>query len=136
VDEGGIGVWSVTAAGEDVEDRDRVTSSEPVGDGDRKRKSRVVAMRRENEDLQVRLQTASLLFYWEMVAGLGPVGDEGVAILKLDAFFHRLPDELVDLKGEARRKAIGEHPLDELARVESHVVGGALRAWRLNKRRA
>ena len=55
VDEGGVGVGSVTAAGEDVEDGDGVARGEPVGDGDREREGCVVAVRREDEDLQVRL---------------------------------------------------------------------------------
>ena len=53
VDEGCVGVWSVTAAGEDVEDGDDVTRCEPVGDGDGERKGCVVAVRGKNEDLQV-----------------------------------------------------------------------------------
>ena len=52
---------------------------------------------------------------------------------RLDAFLHRLPDELVDLEGEARGKAVGEHPLDELAGIEGHVVGGALGAGGLDE---
>src|SRR5271170_8280544 len=55
---------------------------------------------------------------------------------RLDALLHRLPDELVDLQREARGEAVGEHPLDELARIEGHVVGGALRAWGLDERGA
>jgi len=35
VDEGGVGVGGVAAAGEDVEDGDGVAGSKPVGDGDR-----------------------------------------------------------------------------------------------------
>jgi hypothetical protein len=52
VDEGGVGVWGVTAAGEDVEEGDGVARFEPVGDGDRKGKGCVVAVRGEDEDLQ------------------------------------------------------------------------------------
>ena len=55
VDEGSVGVGGVAAAGEDVEDGDGVARGEPVGDGDRERKGCVVAVRREDEDLQVRL---------------------------------------------------------------------------------
>jgi hypothetical protein len=55
VDEGRVGVWCVAAAGEDIEDADGVVRGEPVGDGDRERKRCVVAVRREDEDLQVRL---------------------------------------------------------------------------------
>ena len=55
VDEGGVGVGGVAAAGEDVEDGDGVARGEPVGDGDREREGCVVAVRREDEDLQVRL---------------------------------------------------------------------------------
>jgi hypothetical protein len=71
VDEGGVGVWSVAAARKDVEDGNGVARGEPFGDGDREREGCVVAVRREDEDLQVRLQTASLLFYGEVVARLG-----------------------------------------------------------------
>ncbi len=56
VDEAGVRVRGVAAAGEDVEDSDDVARGEPVGDGDRERKGCVVAVRREDEDLQVRLQ--------------------------------------------------------------------------------
>ena len=56
VDEAGVRVRGVAAAGEDVEDGDSVARREPVGDGDRERKGCVVAVRREDEDLQVRLQ--------------------------------------------------------------------------------
>jgi hypothetical protein len=45
--------------------------------------------------------------------------------LTLDALFHWLPDELVDLEGEAGVDAIGHHPFDECAWVEGGVVGGA-----------
>jgi hypothetical protein len=55
VDEGCVGVGGVAAASEDVEDGDSVARGEPVGDGDRERKGCVVAVRREDEDLQVRL---------------------------------------------------------------------------------
>jgi hypothetical protein len=55
VDEGCVGVGGVAAAGEDVEDGDGVARGEPVGDGDRERKGCVVAVRGEDEDLQVRL---------------------------------------------------------------------------------
>ena len=47
--------------------------------------------------------------------------------VSLDALLHRLPDELVDLEGEAGGEAVGKHPVDELARVEGDVVGGAER---------
>jgi hypothetical protein len=52
VDEGGVGVGGVAAAGEDVEDGDGVARGEPVGDRDRERKGCVVAVRGEDEDLQ------------------------------------------------------------------------------------
>jgi hypothetical protein len=52
VDEAGVGVWGVTAAGEDVEDGDGVARREPVGNRDRERKGCVVAVRGEDEDLQ------------------------------------------------------------------------------------
>jgi hypothetical protein len=52
VDEAGVGVGSVAAAGEDVEDGDSVARGEPVCDGDREGKRCVVAMRGEDEDLQ------------------------------------------------------------------------------------
>jgi hypothetical protein len=52
VDEGGVGVGGVAAAGEDVEDSNGVARGEPVGDGDRERKGCVVAVRGEYEDLQ------------------------------------------------------------------------------------
>jgi len=55
VDEGGVGVRGVAAAGEDVEDGDGVARCEPVGNGDGEREGCVVAMRGEDEDLQVRL---------------------------------------------------------------------------------
>jgi hypothetical protein len=53
MNEAGVGVGSIAAAGEDVEDGDGVACGEPVGDGDRERKSCVVAVRGEDEDLQV-----------------------------------------------------------------------------------
>src|SRR5258707_15385258 len=55
VDEGGVGVGSVAAASEYVEDGDYVARGEPIGDGDRERKGCVVAVRGEDKDLQVRL---------------------------------------------------------------------------------
>jgi len=42
----------------------------------------------------------------------------------------------VDLERETRGEAVGEHPVDELARVEGHVVGGALRAGSFGEGRA
>ncbi len=39
----------------------------------------------------------------------------------------------MDLEREARGEAVGEHPLDELARVEDHVIGGALWTGDLNE---
>ena len=67
VDEGGVGVGGVAAASEDVEDGDGVARGEPVGDGDRKRKGCVVAVRGEDEDLQVRLLQVD--FIYECPAG-------------------------------------------------------------------
>jgi hypothetical protein len=55
VDEVGVGVGGIAAAGEDVEDGNGVARCEPVGDGNRERKGCVVAVRGEDEDLQVRL---------------------------------------------------------------------------------
>ena len=55
VNEIGVGVGGVAAASEDVEDGDGVARCEPVGNGDRERKGCVVAVRGEDEDLQVRL---------------------------------------------------------------------------------
>ena len=55
VDETGVGVRRVTAACVDVEDSDGVARGEPVGNGDRERKGRVVAVRGEDENLQVGL---------------------------------------------------------------------------------
>jgi hypothetical protein len=52
VDEGGVRVRGVAAAGEDVEEDDGVARFEPVGDGDRKGKRCIVAVRGEDEDLQ------------------------------------------------------------------------------------
>jgi hypothetical protein len=52
VDEGGVGVGGVAAAGEDVEEGDGVARLEPVGDGDRKGKRCVVTVGGEDEDLQ------------------------------------------------------------------------------------
>ena len=43
----------------------------------------------------------------------------------LDALLAGLPDVLVDLEAEPRGEAVGQHPLDEEARVEGGVVGGA-----------
>ena len=43
----------------------------------------------------------------------------------LNALFHGLPDELVDLEGEAGGDAVGHHPFDEGAGVEGGIVGGA-----------
>ena len=51
----------------------------------------------------------------------------------LDALLHGFPDELVDLEGESRGQAVGEHPFDELARVERHVIGSALGAGGLDE---
>jgi hypothetical protein len=52
VDEGGVGVGCVTAAGEDVEEGDGVAGVEPVGNGEREGEGCVVAVRGEDEDLQ------------------------------------------------------------------------------------
>ena len=52
---------------------------------------------------------------------------------ELDAFFHGFPYEFVDLEGEASGQAVGEHPVDEFAGVEGHVVGGALGAGGLGE---
>ena len=52
MDEGGVGVGSMTTAREDIQDGDGVARGEPVGDGDRERKGCVVAVRGEYEDLQ------------------------------------------------------------------------------------
>ena len=54
----------------------------------------------------------------------------------LDALLHGLPDELVDLEGEAGVDAVGHHPLDEGAGVEGGVVGGAEGAGRFVEGRA
>jgi hypothetical protein len=67
VDEGGVGVRGIAATGEDVEDCDGVARGEPVGNGDRERKGCVVAVRREDEDLQVRLLQDD--FIYECPAG-------------------------------------------------------------------
>jgi len=53
MDEASIGVWGVAAAREDIKDGDVVARSEPVCDGDRERKGCVVAVRGEDDDLQV-----------------------------------------------------------------------------------
>jgi hypothetical protein len=53
VDEGGVGVGGEAAAGEDVEESDGVASGEPVGDGEREGEGCVVAVRGEDENLQV-----------------------------------------------------------------------------------
>jgi hypothetical protein len=55
MDEVGVGVGGVAAAGEDVEDGNGVARGEPVDDGDRERKGCVVAVRGEDENLQVLL---------------------------------------------------------------------------------
>ena len=55
VNEGCVGEGGVTAAGEDVEEGNGVPRGEPVGDGDGERKGCVVAVRGEDENLQVRL---------------------------------------------------------------------------------
>jgi hypothetical protein len=68
VDEGGIGIGGVAAAGEDVEDGDGVARREPVGDGDGERKGCVVAVRGEDEDLQV------LLLWMILYTGVLPDG--------------------------------------------------------------
>jgi hypothetical protein len=52
VDEAGVGVGSVTTAGEDIQDGDGVARGEPVGDGDGKGKRCVVTVGGEDEDLQ------------------------------------------------------------------------------------
>jgi hypothetical protein len=67
VDEGGVGVGGVAAASEDVEDGNGVARDEPVGDGDRERKGCVVAVRGEDEDLQVGLLRDD--FIYECPAG-------------------------------------------------------------------
>jgi len=54
VDEGGVGVGGVAAAGEDVEEGDSVAGVQPVGDGEREGEGCVVAVRGEDEDLQMR----------------------------------------------------------------------------------
>jgi hypothetical protein len=53
MDEAGVGVRGVAAAGEDIEDGDGMARGEPIGNGDREREGRVAAVRREDEDLQV-----------------------------------------------------------------------------------
>ena len=58
VDEGGVGVGSEAAAGEDVEKSDGVAGGEPVGDGEREGEGCVVAVRGQDEDLQVVAPTA------------------------------------------------------------------------------
>jgi hypothetical protein len=67
VDEGGVGIGGVSAAGEDVEDGNGVACREPVDDGDGERKGCVVAVRGEDEDLQVRLLQDD--FIYECPAG-------------------------------------------------------------------
>ena len=62
VDEGGVGVRGIAAASEDVEDGDGVACGEPVGDRDGERKGCVVAMRGEDEDLQVWLLQDDFIF--------------------------------------------------------------------------
>ena len=52
VDEVGVGVRSEAAASEDVDQNDGVAFGEPVVDGERKGEGCVVAVRREDEDLQ------------------------------------------------------------------------------------
>ena len=54
----------------------------------------------------------------------------------LDALLQRLPDELVNLQGEAGVDAVRQHPVDEGAGVEGGVVGGAERAGSFGERRA
>lgn len=78
MDEGGVGVGGVAAAGEDVEYGNRVARGEPVGDGDREREGCIVAVRGENKDLQVAAPGGTPLFYGEVVSGLRPVGDKRV----------------------------------------------------------
>ena len=75
MDEACVGVWCVAAAGKDVEDTNGVTRGEPVGDGDRERKRCVVAVRREDEDLQVRLLQND--FIDECPAGRAPCARGG-----------------------------------------------------------
>ena len=53
VNEGSVGEGGVTAAREHVEDGDGVARGEPTGDCDHERKGCIVAVRGENEDLQV-----------------------------------------------------------------------------------
>jgi hypothetical protein len=52
MDETRIRVWGVAAARKDIEDGDGVARNEPTGDGDGERKGRVIAVRREEENLQ------------------------------------------------------------------------------------
>jgi hypothetical protein len=55
VDEIGVGVGGVEAAGEDVEQGDGVAGGEPGFDGESEREGCVVAVRGEDDDVQVRL---------------------------------------------------------------------------------
>ncbi len=48
----GIRIWGSKAAGEDAEDGDRVSGGEPALDRKRERECGVVAVRREDEDVQ------------------------------------------------------------------------------------
>src|SRR5579885_7551 len=46
----------------------------------------------------------------------------------LNAFLHRLPDELVNLQAEPRVQAIGENPFHQFAWIEKAVAGVARRS--------
>src|SRR5579884_2379168 len=46
----------------------------------------------------------------------------------LNAFLHRLPDELVNLQAEPRVQAVGENPFHQLAWIEQAVAGVARRS--------
>jgi hypothetical protein len=62
MDEARVRVWGVAAAREDIKDGDSVARSKPIGNSDRERKGCIVAVRGEDEDLQVWLQMLSSYF--------------------------------------------------------------------------
>jgi hypothetical protein len=63
VDEVGVGVGGVEAAGEDVEEGDAVTGGEPVGDGEGEGEGCVVAVGGEDEDVQGAASCAGLIAF-------------------------------------------------------------------------
>src|SRR5215469_15338528 len=54
---------------------------------------------------------------------------------ELDTLLLRLPDELVDLQRDSRGQSVFKHPLNQLARIERHIIRCPQRTRNFLKRR-